>query len=91
MAIEIMLTLGQRGVLTLPKSLREQYALDAGDSFTLLDLGGVFVLSPRSTQIDELSTKITKSLLEKGEDLEGMLRILREQRERYGGQDPDLS
>ena len=91
MATEITLTLGQRGVLTLPKSLRAQYALDPGDSFTLLDLGGVFVLSPRSTQIDELSTKITKSLLEKGEDLEGMLRILREQRERYGGQDPDLS
>jgi hypothetical protein len=41
-------------------------------------------------QIDELSAKITKSLVEKGEDLEGMLRILREQRERYGGQDPDL-
>jgi bifunctional DNA-binding transcriptional regulator/antitoxin component of YhaV-PrlF toxin-antitoxin module len=91
MATEVTLTLGQRGVLTLPKSLREQYGLDTGDSFTLLDLGGVFVLSPRSTQIDELSTRITKSLLEKGEDLEGMLRILREQRERYGGQDPDLS
>ena len=91
MATEITVTLGQRGVLTLPKSLREQYALHPGDSFTLVDLGGVFVLSPRSTQIDELSTKITKSLLEKGEDLEGMLRILREQRERYGGQDPDLS
>ena len=91
MATDITLTLGQRGVLTLPKSLREQYALGPGDSFTLLDLGGVFVLSPRSTQIDELSAKITKSLLEKGEDLEGMLRILRERREQYGGEDPDLS
>jgi len=91
MANEISLTLGQRGVLTLPKSLREQYSFEPGNTFALLDLGGVFVLSPRSLQIDELSTKITRSLLEKGEDLEGMLRILRERRERYGGQDPDLS
>ncbi|MEK6587794.1 MAG: AbrB/MazE/SpoVT family DNA-binding domain-containing protein, partial [Chloroflexota bacterium] len=70
MATRISLTLGQRGVLTLPKSLREQYSFEPGNSFALLDLGGVFVLSPRSLQIDELSTKITRSLLEKGEDLE---------------------
>ena len=87
----VLLTLGQRGVLTLPKSLRQQYSLEPGNSFTLLDLGGVFVLSPKALQIDELSARITKSLVEKGEDLEGMLRILREQRERYGGQDPDLA
>ena len=90
MAAQLSLTLGQRGVLTLPKSLRRQYSLEPGNPFTLLDLGGVFVLTPKSLQIDELSTKITRSLLEKGEDLEGMLKILREQRERYGGQDPDL-
>jgi len=91
MANSITLTLGQRGVLTLPKPLRQQYSFEPGNSFTLLDLGGVFVLSPKALQIDELSARITKSLVEKGEDLEGMLRILREQRERYGGQDPDLA
>lgn len=90
MANSITLTLGQRGVLTLPKSLRQQYSFEPGNPFTLLDLGGVFVLSPRSLQIDELSARITKSLSEKGEDLEGMLRVLREQRERYGDQDPNL-
>jgi bifunctional DNA-binding transcriptional regulator/antitoxin component of YhaV-PrlF toxin-antitoxin module len=90
MTTSMSLSLGQRGVLTLPKSLREQYSLQPGNLFTLLDLGGVFVLSPKAMQIDELSAKITKSLVEKGEDLEGMLRILREQRERYGGEDPDL-
>jgi len=90
MTTSISLTLGQRGVLTLPKLLREQYSFEPGSSFALLDLGGVFVLSPRSLEVDDLSSKITRSLIDKGEDLEGMLRILREQRERYGGQDPDL-
>ena len=85
------LQIGQRGVLTLPKSVREVYKIHPGDSVTLLDLGGVFVLSPRLSDIDDLSGRITESLVEKGEDLESMLKVLREQRERYGDQDPDLS
>ena len=37
------LQMAQRGVITIPKSLRESYGLRPGDTFTLLDLGGVFV------------------------------------------------
>ena len=76
----------QRGVLVLPKTLRDTYNLQAGDDFTLLDLGGVFVLSPRRSEIDALADRITNELTEKGETLESMLRVLREERERY---DPD--
>jgi aspartyl-tRNA synthetase len=47
MADTVIIELAQRGILTLPKALRERYRLQPGDSFTLLDLGGVFVLSPR--------------------------------------------
>lgn len=43
----ITLCMAQRGILTLPKALCESYNLQPGDTFTLLDLGGVFVLSPR--------------------------------------------
>ena len=75
--------LTQRGVMVLPKSLRETYDLQAGDNFTLLDLGGVFVLSPRRSEIDALADRITSELTEKGETLESMLRVLREERERY--------
>ncbi len=75
--------LTQRGVLVLPKSLRETYDLQAGDSFTLLDLGGVFVLSPHRSEIDALAEHITRELTEKGESLESMLKVLREERERY--------
>ena len=85
------LQIGQRGVLTIPKSVREAYKMQPGDPITLLDLGGVFVLSPRLSEIDDLSARITESLVEKGQDLESMLKVLREQRVRYGDQDPDLS
>ncbi|HEX6306246.1 MAG TPA: hypothetical protein VFZ76_18750, partial [Anaerolineales bacterium] len=60
--------------------------LQAGDDFTLLDLGGVFVLSPRRSEIDALADRITNELTEKGETLESMLSVLREEREQY---DPD--
>ena len=79
------LQMAQRGLLTLPKVLRETYNLKPGDQFTLLDLGGVFVLSPRASEIDDLADRVTQELVEKGESLETMLHILREERNRYDG------
>lgn len=79
----ITLQMGQRGVMTLPKSLRENYRFQAGDQFTLLDIGGVFVLTPKRSQIDALADQLTQSLVEQGETLESMLVALREERERY--------
>ncbi|MEW5989507.1 MAG: AbrB/MazE/SpoVT family DNA-binding domain-containing protein [Chloroflexota bacterium] len=84
MSDTMILQLAQRGVLTLPKNLREAYRLQPGDNFTLLDLGGVFVLSPRRSEIDTLADRITQALVERGETLETMLLALREERERYG-------
>lgn len=78
--------LAQRGVVTLPKTLRESYNLRPGDSFTLLDLGGVFVLSPHRSEIDTLADRLTQTLTQQGETLETMLLALREERERYAGQ-----
>jgi len=91
MSATYTLQIGQRGVLTFPKSVREAYKMQPGDPVTLLDLGGVFVLNPRLSEIDDLSARITESLVEQGEDLESMLKVLREQRESYGDPDPDLS
>jgi len=82
----ITLRMAQRGILTLPKALRESYNLQPGDTFTLLDLGGVFVLSPRRSEIDSLAERITVALAERGETLETTLRVLREERERYATQ-----
>jgi bifunctional DNA-binding transcriptional regulator/antitoxin component of YhaV-PrlF toxin-antitoxin module len=74
----------QRGVVILPKILRDAYNLHPGDTFTLLDLGGVFIISPQRSDIDALADRITQTLVEKGETLESMLLTLREERERYG-------
>ena len=82
----INIQLGQRGVLTFPKTLRQQYDLQPGDEFTLLDLGGVFVLSRRGSSIDSLADQITQALTEQGETVESMLAALREERQRYGNQ-----
>jgi bifunctional DNA-binding transcriptional regulator/antitoxin component of YhaV-PrlF toxin-antitoxin module len=78
---KIPMQLAQRGVLTLPKEVRDTYNLQPGDNFTLLDLGGVFVLSPRVSEIDALANRITQALTQKGETLESMLHLLREKRE----------
>ncbi len=75
----------QRGVLVLPKALREAYNLQPGDSFTLLDLGGVFVVSPLRSEIDVIADRISKELQDKGESLESMLQALREERENCAG------
>jgi len=76
------LQMAQRGVITIPKSLRESYGLQPGDVFTLIDLGGVFVLSPRQSEIDTIADKIAEQWAEDGETLETMLQALREERDR---------
>jgi bifunctional DNA-binding transcriptional regulator/antitoxin component of YhaV-PrlF toxin-antitoxin module len=86
MADTIILQMAQRGVITLPKALRISYNLRPGDRFTLLDLGGVFVLSPRRSEIDALANRLTQALTDRGESLESLLRALREERERYAAQ-----
>jgi AbrB family looped-hinge helix DNA binding protein len=87
MSDTVTVQMSQRGIVTLPKALRKRYNLKPGDRFTLLDLGGVFILTPRRSEIDALADRITKVLTERGETLETMLQILREERERYAGQD----
>lgn len=79
------LQMAQRGVITIPKSLRESYGLQPGDTFTLIDLGGVFVLSPRRSEIDTIADKVVAQWTEDGETLESMLQALREERDRRGG------
>ena len=87
MSDTLTVRMSQRGVLTLPKALRESYNLRPGDSFTLLDLGGVFVLSPQRSDVDSLAERLTQALVEGGETLESMLQALREERDRYARQD----
>src|ERR671934_823131 len=72
-----------RGVLTLPAELREKYGIRAGDTFRLVDLDGIFVLTPMVPMVPELAREIERARIEAGLSSEELLRSLREQRERY--------
>ncbi len=73
----------QRGTLTLPATLRNRYNIQPGDTYQLLDLDGIFVLTPMVTMVPELAREIERARIEAGLSVEEMLQGLREQRERY--------
>ena len=74
----------QRGLITLPRELREQNQIREGDMLTLIDLGdGIFVVSPRRSRVDEIANKLAKEWRDSGETLESMLTTLREVRGEY--------
>ncbi len=73
----------QRGLITLPKELRDANGIRVGDQLTLLDLGGVFVLRRGRSQVDALADELARDLTERGETLESMLEALREVRAKY--------
>lgn len=73
----------QRGTLTLPVELREKYGIQTGDTFRLVDLDGIFVLTPMVTMVPELAREIERLRLEAGLSTDDLLAGLREQRERY--------
>jgi AbrB family looped-hinge helix DNA binding protein len=78
----LTIRVAKRGTVTLPKALRDRYQIKEGDSLTLLDLDGVFVVSRGRSRVDELADKIGYALREQGETLESMLTVLREERAR---------
>ena len=78
------MTVGKRGIVTLPKTIRERYRIAPGMRLTLHDLDGVLVLRPGSSEIDALAEAIQGDLAKTGETLESMISALREERARYG-------
>ncbi len=72
-----------RGMFTLPAEIRERYGIQPGDTFRLVDLDGIFVLTPMAPMAPELAREIEKARLEAGLSTDDLLRGLREQRERY--------
>jgi bifunctional DNA-binding transcriptional regulator/antitoxin component of YhaV-PrlF toxin-antitoxin module len=72
-----------RGVMTLPADLRDTYGIQAGDAFHVVDLDGVFVLTPRVPRVPALAREIEQARREAGVCGDALLEGLREQRERY--------
>ena len=74
----------RRGIITLPKELREHNNIEEGDTLTLIDLGdGVVVMSPQRSRVDDIANKLAKEWQDSGESLETMLSTLREVRAEY--------
>lgn len=73
----------QRGSLTLPINLREKYGIKTGDSFRIVDLDGIFVLTPMIPMVPELAREIEKLREESGVSTADLLQGLREQRAQY--------
>lgn len=81
--------LRSRGVLTLPKALRDKYDLDEGDALHLVDVDGTFVLTPMQPVVPTLAREIERLREEKGLSTDQLLKRLRDEREaltneRYG-------
>ena len=83
MTIATTVQVRQRGTLTLPAEIRDRYNIQAGDSYRLIDLDGVLVLTPLAPLVPELAREIERARVEAGLSVEEMLAGLREQRERY--------
>lgn len=74
----------RRGVITLPKELRDYNKIEVGDTLTLIDLGdGVVVMRPQRSCVDEIANKLAREWLDAGESLESMLSALHEVRAEY--------
>lgn len=73
--------LRQRGVLTLPRNVREKYRLAEGDPLTLIDLDGVLLLSPKLSVIPKLTAEIERLRREAGLSVDDLLAGLPRQRE----------
>ncbi len=71
----------QGGILTLPPEWRDKF--NVGDTFRLVDLDGIYVLTPVTPRVPELAREIEQARMEAGLSIEEMLVALREQRERY--------
>ena len=73
----------QRGTFTFPAGLRKKYDIRAGDTYHVVDLDGVFVLTPITPIVPELANEIERMRLEAGLSTDELLGSLREQRVRY--------
>jgi AbrB family looped-hinge helix DNA binding protein len=81
--MDVTVQVRQRGSLTLPASLRERYKIKPGDTFRILDLDGILVLTPMVPMVPELAREIERARIEAGLSVEEMLSALRQQREQY--------
>jgi bifunctional DNA-binding transcriptional regulator/antitoxin component of YhaV-PrlF toxin-antitoxin module len=80
---ETTIQVRQRGTFTLPAEFREKYGIETGDTYRMVDLDGIFVLTPMVPMVPELAREIERLRLDAGLSIEELLEGLQEQREQY--------
>ena len=71
----------QRGLVTLPKELRDRNHIAEGDWLTVMDLGNdVLIMSPQRSRVNEIADRLAREWQDSGVSLESMLTALREVR-----------
>lgn len=73
----------ENGTVTLPARLRARYKLEEGDALALVDVGGVFILSPTKSVIPELARSLEQKRRAAGLSVADLLEGLDEQRRIY--------
>jgi AbrB family looped-hinge helix DNA binding protein len=74
----------RRGIITLPKELRNHNHIKEGDVMSLIDMGnGVVIMSPRRSHVDEIADNLAREWQDSGETLGSMLTTLRKVRAEY--------
>jgi AbrB family looped-hinge helix DNA binding protein len=81
-AMDSTIQVRKRGVVTLPSELREKYAIQEGDTFRLVDMDGIFILTPMVPMVPELAREIERLRQETGVSVEEFLKGLRDERQR---------
>jgi bifunctional DNA-binding transcriptional regulator/antitoxin component of YhaV-PrlF toxin-antitoxin module len=73
----------KRGVVTLPAKLREKYGIEEGDTYRLVDLEGIFVITPMVPMVPEIAREIERLRLAAGLSMNDLLESLRQERDRF--------
>ena len=81
--MEAKVQVRKRGVLTLPADLCENYGIVEGDTFRIVDVDGVFILSPITQSVSDLAREIEHLRVAAGITTEELLEGLSHQRQRY--------
>jgi bifunctional DNA-binding transcriptional regulator/antitoxin component of YhaV-PrlF toxin-antitoxin module len=89
-----VIQLRKRGVFTLPKALRDKYDLEEGDALQLVDVDGVFVLTPMAPVVPKLAREIQQLREQEGISTDELLQHLQATRlrltqKRYGEEPAD--
>jgi AbrB family looped-hinge helix DNA binding protein len=89
--MDITVQVRERGVLTLPADLRERYGIRPGDTFRLVDLDGIFVITPMTPMVPDLAREIERLRREAGLSIDDLLASLRNQRQHLDREQHDAT